>query len=195
MGWGTAFADFDLDGDSDWIIANGHLADDVAQFREPVAGYRQPMLLHENLGDGLFDTVGAEAGEVFAEHLVGRGLAVADIDRDGDLDVLVTQLGGAPVLLRNESDRKPNHWLIVRTKGSKSNRDGIGARVTVTCGDRKLVREVVSGQSFLSQSDLRAHFGVGAATIVDRVEVTWPSRAVSVLENVSVDQVVSLSEP
>jgi enediyne biosynthesis protein E4 len=124
--------------------------------------------------------------------MVGRGAAYADYDRDGDLDVIVTANGGAPRLLRNDGNR--NHWLRVRTMGTKSNRDGIGARVTVTSPAGKGWQVVKTGSSYCSQSELPLTFGLGSATRVSRVEVTWPSGVVDVLTDVAADQQVTVQE-
>ena len=195
MGWGTEFFDADLDGQLDWLVANGHLMDDIPMFREPVAGYEQPLLFYLNRGGGHFENLAEEAGPGLRTVRVGRGLAVADIDGDGDLDALVTNLHDRPTLLRNDSPHDERHWLQVRLHGTAGNRDGIGARVTARLADgAPIVREVHSGGSYLSQGQLPAHFGLGAATSVPELTVRWPSGAVSRLTDVPVDRVLDVTE-
>jgi hypothetical protein len=135
--------------------------------------------------------------------LTARGLASADVDGDGDLDLAISCNHSPAVLWRNDSPRNGRHWLLVKTAGamrpgappgSASNRDGVGARVTVHAGPHRLVREVHTGQSYFSQSDLRAHFGLGDAARVELLEVRWPSGKVSRLQDLEADQVVMVSE-
>jgi len=167
----------------------------VELFREPVAGYEQPNLFFLNRNGTLFEDLQTQAGPGMGIEKVSRGLAVADVDGDGDLDALVTNIHERPDLLINDSPRENRHWLIVRTVGTTSNRDGIGARVSVHLPQRTLVREVQSGQSYLSQSDVRVHFGLAEHEVLPRLEVRWPSGAMSRLENVDVDQVLVITEP
>ena len=195
MGWGTEMFDADLDGNLDWMVVNGHFIDNVALFREPVAGYAQPNLFFLNRGDGTLESLESAAGPGLGIEKVSRGLAVADIDGDGDLDVIVSNNNDRPDLLRNDSPREGKHWLMVKTVGTRSNRDGIGARLTVHLPGKMLVREVHSGQSYLSQSDLRVHLGLGSNSVVPRLEVRWPSGARSVIEIVPADQVLEILEP
>ncbi len=195
LAWGIQFFDADLDADLDCYVANGHIMDNVHLFREPIAGYEQPNLFYLNSGGGKFESLGTAAGPALAIEKVSRGLASADIDNDGDIDLLVANLHDRPDLLRNESPRAGRHWLTVRTVGTKSNRDGIGARVIAHLPDKKLVREIHSGQSYLSQGDLRAHFGLGEHAVVPRLEVRWPSGAKSELENVAADRILEVLEP
>jgi hypothetical protein len=125
---------------------------------------------------------------------MGRGSAVGDVDNDGDLDLLVLNLNGPARLLRNDGGNR-NNWLMIRTVGTASNRDGIGARIGVTADGVTQLRDVRSSSGYLSQSDPRAHFGLGSAKIVDRIEVRWPSGRVSTLDNVKANQVVTITEP
>lgn len=196
LAWGTEFFDADLDGLLDWIIADGHVIPNVADFREPIANFEQPNLFFLNRGRGIFEDLGAEAGPGLEIEKCSRGLAVADIDGDGDLDAIVTNINERPDLLRNDSPRSGNHWLIVRTRGTRGNRDGIGARVVATLADgTKLTREIHSGQSYLSQSDMRAHFGLGRNETISALDIRWLSGATSHLENVPADQVLEVVEP
>ena len=195
LAWGVQFFDADLDTDPDVFVGNGHFLDNVEVFREPIAGYEQPNLLYENLGDGVFRSVGKLAGSAMEIEKVSRGVATADVDNDGDVDVLVCNLHDRPDLLINETPRDGRHWLSVRLIGTVSNRDGIGARVTVHLSDKKVMRELFSGQSYLSQSELRLHFGLGTESVVPRLEVRWPSGRTSVLEDVAADRFVEVVEP
>jgi hypothetical protein len=195
IGWGIEFFDADLDTDLDCLLVNGHFIDNEHLFREPMAGYEQPKLFYLNDGQGNFTEATERAGPGLASLRVSRGLATADVDGDGDLDALVTNLQGQPELLRNESPREGEHWLLVRTVGRKSNRDGIGARLIARLSGRELVREVHSGQTCFSQSDMRVHFGLGTATVVPELEVRWPSGALSRIADVAADQVLEVVEP
>jgi hypothetical protein len=191
LGWGTALADFDADGHQDWIVANGH----TQPFGRGLEGYQQPLLLLLNRGDGRFEPLGAAAGTIVARRRADRALALADFDRDGDLDVVLNNSQEPAELLRNESPRDGRHWSSIRLVGTASNRAAIGARVTLAAGGVSQVRDVFSGQSFFSQSDLRVHFGLGAATTIDAVEVRWPSGKRSRHEGLAADRAITLTEP
>lgn len=195
VGWGIEFFDIDFDGDLDALLVNGHLIENVSDFREPISSYGQRNLLLRNDGGGLFVSVGAGAGPGLALEHVSRGLATADVDGDGDVDALVCNLFGPPDLLINETPRKGRHWLGVRLVGSTSNRDAIGARIVVETEDGTQLREVRSGQSYESQSELVARFGLGSRERVRRVGVRWPSGKQSLLEDVPADQVLEIVEP
>jgi hypothetical protein len=191
VGFGTAWFDGDNDGDLDLAIANGHVLDNPGVFRAG-ARHAQRRLLFVNDGRGKLTEIGRSAGPGFEPERVGRGLAVADIDGDGDLDMLVTNNGQAVELLRNDGDSRGNA-LIVRLVGTKSNRDGIGARVRVTSGGRSWVRDVRAGSSYLGQNDLRVHVGVGTTAQAD-VEVRWPGGAVETVRGIAVNQSITVSE-
>jgi enediyne biosynthesis protein E4 len=173
VGFGVDFFDFDNDGWLDLFLANGHVYAQIAK-RNLHVKYRQPNVLYRNLGNGRFEDFSAKAGaSILAENL-GRGCAFGDFDNDGDVDVLVNNLDGPPTLLRNDGGNA-NGAILVKCMGTKSNRSAIGARVKVTRGEHRQIREVMSGSSYYSQSDLRLHFGIGRAAAADAVEVAWPS--------------------
>ncbi|HED64708.1 MAG TPA: CRTAC1 family protein [Planctomycetes bacterium] len=194
LAWGIEFFDADLDTNLDCMVVNGHIMDNVTLFREPVAGYEQPNLFYLNRGDALFQSLGTEAGPALGIEKVSRGLLIADIDNDGDVDALVTNLQDRVDLLRNDSPRGGKHFLSVHLVGTKSNRSAIGARVIAHLDGKDLVREVHSGQSYLCQSDLRQHFGLGEADVVPDLEIRWPSGIVTHLENVAADQFLEVVE-
>jgi enediyne biosynthesis protein E4 len=184
VGWGGVFADFNLDGALDLYVSNG----DVHHL-EP----------HEDVvfvgdGRGRFTDVSEAAGSYMKTKLVGRGVAGGDFDNDGDIDVLVTNLNDRPVLLRNDTPRRKNHWLIVDLVGRRTNRDAIGAVVTVRVGGRALTRLRRSGGGYLSQHDLRLHFGLGAHRRVDSLEVVWADGTRQSTRNVGVDQVLTIQQ-
>jgi hypothetical protein len=174
LGWGTSFLDYDNDGRLDLFVANGHVYPLVDRF-DWNTSYRQRPLLFRNV-KGRFVEVGGSAGPAMAVAWPSRGLAVGDIDNDGDVDVLINNIDEAPVLLRNDGGHRAGHWLTVRLVGDparKCPRDAIGSVVYCTAGGLRMRGEVASGRSQLSQSDLRVHFGLGPATRVDRLEVRW----------------------
>jgi hypothetical protein len=191
VGFGVAFLDFDNDTTRDLAIANGNVVDNIAQFR-PGAKHAQRNLLLRNAG-GRFRIAAAQSDPSFATPTVSRALAKGDIDNDGDLDLLVTNNGGAVQLLENVGGNRGNA-LLVRTIGTAGNRDGVGARLRLTVGARTFVDHVTSGSSYLGQNDPRVHFGVGEATTADHLEITWPSGRVDVLKNLPVNHVLTVRE-
>ena len=192
LGFGTNFLDYDNDGDLDLYVANGHVLDKIALFQGDV-GYRQEHQLFRNDGTGHFVEQDTTSGSWFADRQISRGTAFGDYDEDGDIDILVTNCGGAARLVRNEGGNAQN-WLMVKTVGTRSNRDGVGARVKVVAGDLEQIRQVRSGSSYLSINDPRVHFGLGARERVDLVEVKWPSGVVQQFEQVPVNQVLFVEE-
>jgi hypothetical protein len=190
--FGAFFFDYDLDGRPDIFAANGHVADDIERV-QPRVKYAQPPHVFRNLDGKRFQSMSGSLGPALQQPMVGRGAAAADYDRDGDLDLLVTANAGPARLLRNDGGNR-NHWLRVRTVGTKSNRDGIGARVTVGSANGKAWQLVKTGSSYCSQSELPLTFGLGAATTAQRVEVAWPSGTVDVLEAVPADREITVQE-
>lgn len=193
LGWGAAFLDFDNDGWPDILLCNGHVYPEVGETASE-SGYRQRKVLYRNLGGGRFADVSAQAGPGILETVPGRGMAVGDFSNDGNLDVVVNCVNDVPQLLRAHGTHG-NNWLKVKCIGTKSNRSAIGARVWCTPeGGRRQIDEVRSGGSYLSQNDLRLHFGLGKADRVD-LEVRWPSGHVDHMKRVQANQVVSIVEP
>ena len=191
LGFGCFFFDYDLDGWPDMFVANGHLDSDIERIQKRIK-YRQPPHLFRNLGTGKFAEVTSSAGAAFAMPRVARGAAYADIDNDGDLDLLVTTNGGPAVLFRN--DGAANHSLRVKLVGVKSNRDGIGAVVRVRSGKDQQWQMLRSGSSYLSQSELVLTFGLGPGAQASEVEVQWPSGEKDHLENVADGQTITIQE-
>ena len=192
LGFGTNFLDYDHDGDLDLYVANGHVLDKIALFQAGVE-YRQEHQLFRNDGGGNYTETTAIAGEWFLHKQVSRGAAFGDYDEDGDVDVLVTNCGGVAKLVRNDGGNRGN-WLMVRTVGTQSNRDGIGARVRVVAEGLEQIRQVRSGSSYLTASDPRLHFGLDYRTKIDLVEVRWPSGLVQRVEQVPVNEVLIIEE-
>jgi enediyne biosynthesis protein E4 len=192
LGFGTKMFDFDNDGDLDIHVTNGHVIDNVKLY-QPNLAYAQKDLLYENLG-GKFQDVSDRDGPALQAARVGRGLAVADFDNDGYLDVVISSVGRPPALLRNQGVRKGN-WITIRAQGTKSNAFGLGATVQVRTSDRLQIREINNVASYLSSNDTRLHVGLGDSKIVQQIEVLWPSGARQVLEGVAVNQVLVIREP
>jgi hypothetical protein len=191
-GWGVRFLDYDNDGWKDLLIAQGHDLDTI-ELTLPNFHYREPMLLARNTGRG-FEDVSSEAGSVFREAWVGRGMAIGDIDNDGRVDAVVTTNDG-PLYVLHNATRTPNHWLILKLVGHRSNRDAIGAEVRVVTGKITQGTTVTTASSYLSSSDKRVHFGLGTETLASAIEIRWPSGIRQTLENVSADQILQVDEP
>ena len=193
VGWGTGFFDFDNDGDQDLFAANGHTYPQ-ADLPHTNSRYAAPNFLYQNLGDGSFAEVSARGGPGFALVEVSRGASFADYDRDGDIDLFVLNLNSTPNLLRNDGGNE-GHYLQIATVGSRSNRDGIGTRIEIRAAGQRQTAEVRSGTGFLSHSDLKVHFGLGTAAVVDSVVLHWPSGTVQTLRAVAANQVLTVREP
>ena len=192
VSWGTKFFDYDNDGWLDLFVANGHVYPQVDKANLD-AGYRQRKSLHKNNRNGTFSEVAAQSGAPLMENRVSRGVAFGDIDNDGDIDMVINDLDGAPSLLRNDGGNA-NNSVLIKTIGDKSNRDGIGARVKVVSGDLMQIDEVRSGASYISHNDLRLHFGLEKRTKIDLIEIRWPSGAVDKLEGVGVNKLLVVKE-
>jgi hypothetical protein len=190
--WGTAFADIDNDGWLDLIAVSGHVYPQVDTLPAG-ARYREPALLHLNQKDGSFCDVGDQAGPALVQNRVSRGLAIGDLFNDGNIDVVVSDLDGSPMLLRNHGV-PGRHWVSFELAGTKSNRLAIGARVKIVSGGMTQTDEIHSGGSYLSQNDLRVHFGLGSASKIDSVEIHWPSGNIEKLANLSADQFYAVRE-
>lgn len=192
VGFGTRFFDYDNDGYLDIFIANGHIIDNIAQVTD-ILTYAQRNQLFHNKGDGTFREVSCSSGKYFYEPSVSRGAIFGDYDNDGDCDIVTTQVNQAAQLLRNEGGNQKN-WLRVKLAGVLSNRGGIGARLTLTAGTQSWVKEVRAGSSIMCSNDPRCHFGLGDNSIVDRLEIHWPSGVVQILEKITVNQEIVVTE-
>ena len=192
VGWGADFFDVDNDGDKDLLIANGHLQDTVEQYDDTTTYPQQNYLLINN-GQGHFVNVSMKAGSGLQAREVSRGLATGDYDNDGDLDVLISNANDTPQLLRNDSENHGN-WILIRTIGTRSNRAGIGAQVKIQTGDLIQIDEVRGGSGYLSQNDLRLHFGIGPHKRIDSIEVSWPSGVVDTIRDVVPNQILTITE-
>ncbi|HKQ73796.1 MAG TPA: CRTAC1 family protein [Blastocatellia bacterium] len=192
VGWGCGFFDYDNDGWLDLLVVNGHVYPQLATAKLKIA-YAQRKLLYRNNRNGAFTEIGAEAGQSLNEPSVSRGAAFGDLDNDGDVDVVINNLDGAPTLLRNDGGNR-NNFIVINLIGGKSNRSAFGARVKVTSGDLVQVAERRSGGSYISQNDARLHFGLEKRNKIDAVEIRWPSGAVEKLTNVPVNSFIYIEE-
>jgi len=198
LGWGCGFLDFDNDGWPDILICNGHVYPEVEQLKTE-AGYPQRKLLYRNLRNEHFADVSLNAGSGISDPVAARGCAFGDFDNDGDIDVVVNTVNDYPQLLRCDSTLQ-NNWIKVRTIGTKSNRSGIGARLKCIAHfpdeskPHQQIDEVRSGGSYISQSDLRVHFGLGRAEKVDVLEIHWPSGHVDTLKDIKASQLIFVKE-
>jgi hypothetical protein len=184
VSWGTGVQDFDNDGLLDLLIFHGGLIHLIPQEHT----------LFRGLGNGKFADISEAAGPVLSVRTTARGACFADYDNDGKMDAYVVNLGGRGTLVHNVSANTA-HWIAIKLKGTKSNRDGIGARVEVYVAGKRQTAERVAGSGYLSQNDERLHFGLGTATTVDKILVHWPSGREQTLSKLSVDQVILVEEP
>jgi enediyne biosynthesis protein E4 len=186
------FLDLDNSGWLDILAVNGHVYPQVNSARLG-ATYREPRLLYQNLGDGTFKDISKQSGPGCTEPASSRGLAVADLWNEGRVSAVVNNIDEKPMLLVNLAANS-SHWVGTITEGTRSNRDGIGARVTVFASGHRWVQEVRSGSSYLSSNDLRLHFGLGPARSIDHIEVLWPSGVEEIFQSKGVDRFVTLVE-
>ena len=192
LSFGVFFFDYDLDGYPDILTANGHIEEEIGRV-QPKIHYEEPPLLFRNLGAKKFENVSAKVGPQFSKPLVARGAIYGDYDHDGDLDVLLTSNNGPAHLFRNDGGNR-NHWISIRTIGTRSNRDGIGAVVRIESASGKQWNTVRSGSSYASQSDLALTFGLGQDTMVNSIQVEWPSGAKQHFANVPGNRLITIDE-
>jgi hypothetical protein len=193
VGFGCGFADFDNDGFLDLMLVNGHIRDNVSQF-DPGQTYREPMQLFANRAGKAFEDVSAISGDTFQRPLVGRGLALGDYDDDGRVDALVVDLEGRARLLHNEGPAGDRSWLTLRLRGTKSNRDAIGARALLETSAGTQMREVTRAGSVLSANDCRLHFGLPAGAQVRSLRVRWPSGRITEMKDLPLSTNTNLKE-
>jgi enediyne biosynthesis protein E4 len=192
VGWGTSFFDMDNDGWLDLFVANGHVYPQMDNVKGSAA-YAEPMLLHRNLRNGTFEEVSKAAGLADMPLKSRRGAAFGDIANNGNIDIVLLNVGEPPSLLLNTNTIQ-NHRVLFHLAGTKSNRAAIGARVTIHAGGMTQFDEVRGGGSYLSQNDLRLHFGLGSVTRIDSVEVRWPSGKIETLKDVPADKIYTIVE-
>lgn len=192
LGWGTMFLDVDNDGWPDLLLVNGHVYPEVDS-QHLGSSYKEPRILFRNNGDGTYSDISASAGAGINTLSSSRGLAVGDLWNDGRMSAVINNMNATPSLLANQI-KNTNHWVAIRTVGTKSNRDGIGARIRVKAGSRILVDEVRSGSSYISSSDMRVHFGLGKTDKVEWIEVRWPSGLIERFTSLALDQIQTLKE-
>jgi hypothetical protein len=190
-GFGARFFDYNNDGLVDIFVLNGHPFEPINRIF-PETTYREQPFLFANTGGGFRDVAG-EHGSALKKFYAGRGMAVGDLDNDGDSDLLLMNVGEPPVLLSNDGGNR-NHWLGINLVGTKSNRDGVGAKVSVTAGGRRRNKQRLGGTSYCSASDPRLLFGLGASAKINEVEVRWPSGQISALKNVRTNQYLTIKE-
>ena len=192
-GFGVGFYDFDNDGWPDIFVANGHVIDNIRLYRQDVT-YAERKFLFLNKGDGTFAETAAQCGRALMAPEVSRGAAFGDYDNDGDIDVFVVNNGGRATLLRNDGGNRKN-WITIKAVGTRSNRDAIGARLTLVADGMTQMKDVKNSGSYCSASDLRVHFGLGSATQVSSLEIKWPRGAIQKLSNLRANQFLTVKEP
>jgi len=192
LGWGTMFLDFDNDGWPDLLLVNGHVYPEVDK-QHLGSNYQEPKILYHNNGNGTFTDISENAGSGITSPHAGRGLAIGDLWNDGRISAVISNMNALPSLLVNQVQTR-NHWIGMKLQGTKSNRDAIGAKITLKAGSRTSVDEVRSGSSYDSNSDIRLHFGLGSATRVDSLQVRWPNGLEEKFDNPKVDSIILLKE-
>jgi hypothetical protein len=195
VGWGTAFFDYDNDGWPDILVVNGHVYPQLEDVKMGgSAGYKQRKLLYHNLGNGTFEEVAAQAGPALMQKRSSRGAAFGDLDNDGDIDVIINDLDSKPMVLRNDTQTS-NHWIGIKLVGLGKNKNAIGSEVKLASAGHTQVQVVRSGSSYISQDDFRLHFGVGKATKVDDIEITWPDGSKSHATADKLDTIIAVTQP
>lgn len=192
VGWGCGFFDPDNDGWADIFYCNGHVYPELARAHTGVT-YHAPRVLYRNLGNGRFQDVSKRAGACVTTPSTSRGCAFGDFDNDGDPDIVINNMNALPSLLRCDRTNE-NHWITIRAIGTKSNRSGIGARVKCVTGNHAQIDEVRSGGSYLSQNDLRIHFGLGTAKVIDLLEIRRPSGLIDAYRKLPADRFIAVRE-
>ena len=193
VGWGCAFLDFDNDGWKDLLLVNGHVFPEVERKNIDIH-FKDRRIVYRNLRNSAFEDISKEAGPGILDKHSSRGVAIGDIDNDGAVEVLINNQGERPSLLKAAA-KPPGNWALIQLTGTKSNRSAIGAVVRVTAGGMTQMDEVRSGGGFISQSDLRLHFGLGDAQRIDKVEIRWPCGATEEKTNLDVNRVLTFTEP
>lgn len=192
VGWGTGFFDLDNDTWLDLFVVNGHVYPQMDQISSG-ARYKQGKLLYINQADGTFCNATEQGGAALTELRVSRGAAFGDLDNDGDVDIVVEDLDSIPMILQNQGE-KSNHWVNLELRAKEGNPLAIGARITIKAGGITQTEEIRSGTSYLSQNDLRIHFGLGKATKIDSIEIRWNSGKIETIKNVAVDKFHAIAE-
>jgi hypothetical protein len=191
LGWGTLFVDVDNDGWPDLFMANGHVYPELDQHHTS-STFRERKLLYWNRHNGKFQDISVDAGPGITKPFNSHGVAAGDFDNDGTVELLVNNSHDPPSLLKNSGPH--GNWILVKLVGTRSNRDAIGAKVTVRAAGHQQLQEVRSGGGYISQSDFRLHFGIGLATRIDVLEIQWPSGLVEKLEDVRANRILSIKE-
>jgi hypothetical protein len=193
VAWGCGFIDFDNDGWADLLQVNGHVYPEVDRYQFGES-FKNPRIAYRNLGNGHFKDVSSELGPGISERFSSRGAAFGDYNNNGCMDALVLNLNDPPSLLRNEGGNQHN-WIKIKLIGTQCNRTAIGARVRVITGKHIQMDEVASGGSVMSQNDLRLHFGVGETTLIDSIEVKWPTtQKIEYFPRVQANQILTIRE-
>ena len=192
VGWGTGFFDLDNDTWLDLFVVNGHVYPQMDEISSG-AKYKQGKILYVNKGDGTFCDATEQGGAILSELHVSRGAAFGDLDNDGNIDIVVEDLDASPMILKNEGD-KSNHWITLELGAKQGNPLAIGARIKITTGKVVQTEEIRSGGSYLSQNDLRVHFGLGKATKIDEIEIRWNSGKVEMIKDVAADKFYGVLE-